>query len=345
MLNKEEQTRYSRQTILPEIGIVGQDKLKSAKVLVIGAGGLGCPILQYLAAAGIGNIGIVDNDVVDLSNLHRQILYSISELGRAKATVAREKLLILNPHIEVRAYVERLTELNAASIISDYELIIDGSDNFETRYLVNDTCILLNQTLVFGSIFKFEGHVSVFNHFGGPNYRDIFPESPKSEDVPNCADIGVIGVVAGMIGLQMANEAIKLICNIGQTLSGILMTVNVLQNTTTFFNIPKSKPQSKSINTSFNSIEEIDQTTLMQWTVKNDHNKIIIDVRENYEFEESNIGGINIPLYELEEQIGSLPKHKSIVVICQTGQRSKIAAQLLQAKYKGKIYNLKHGIA
>jgi len=349
MLDKEERTRYSRQMILPEFGIAGQQKLKASKVLMVGAGGLGCPILQYLAAAGVGEIGIVDDDNVELSNLHRQILYSHQDIGQPKAEVAKSKLMLLNPNVKVNAFVKRLSAENALALFGDYELIIDGSDNFETRYLVNDTCVALGKTLVFGSIFKFEGQVSVFNYHRGPTYRDIFPEVPSSDQLPNCADIGVLGVLPGMVGLYMANEAIKLICQIGESLSGILMTINALDNTTNYYKIKNSgqtTTQIKPETTPRKSAKgnEITKQTLDQWISEELDNVIIIDVRESYEFEEYNIGGKNVPLYELQQDLESLQLKKKLVFVCETGQRSKIAVQLCKPYYEGSVYSLKNGI-
>ena len=345
MLNKEEHKRYSRQTILPEIGIAGQLKMKSAKVLVIGAGGLGCVLLQYLAAAGIGEIGIIDDDKVDESNLHRQILYSIDDIGKAKVAIAKAKLNLLNPHVKISAFELRLTRDNAVRLFNDYDLVVDGSDNFDTRYLVNDTCLELNKTLVFGSIFKFEGQVSVFNYLNGPNYRDVFPAPPGADEVPNCSEVGVLGVLPGIVGLYMANEVIKITCEIGEVLSGVLMTINVLENTTNYYKISKRarslKPPARN---QFNTPEEIDKQTLNRW-IKDDDDLQIIDVRESYEFEEQNIGGINIPLYDLNERLKSFIESKKIVFVCATGQRSKIAVQLSKSLSNVVVYSLKHGIS
>jgi molybdopterin/thiamine biosynthesis adenylyltransferase/rhodanese-related sulfurtransferase len=349
MLAREELKRYNRQIILPEIGLEGQQKLKAAKVLMIGAGGLGCPVLQYLVAAGVGEIGIVDDDLVDESNLHRQILYSSVDVGKSKAVIAAEKLKIMNPYIELKAYQERITVENAKKIIGTYELIIDGSDNFPTRYLVNDTCVQLDKTLVFGSIFKFEGHISVFNYLDGPNYRDIFLEAPANNDVPNCAEIGVLGVLPGLVGLYMANEAIKIICGIGETLSGKLMTVNALDNSVSVFKFGKQTQQKpitekqkvdvKEVNDQEISIEELEK-----WLEKTPEDVYLIDVREEYEFDDYNIGGINIPFDELMDEADMLPKNKKIVFCCRSGQRSKMAVELLKPVFKGEMYNLKNGI-
>jgi adenylyltransferase/sulfurtransferase len=349
MFAGEELQRYSRQIILPEIGLSGQEKLKNAKVLVIGAGGLGCPVLQYLVAAGVGAIGIVDDDVVDLSNLHRQILYSTADIGKPKADVAKEKLELLNSYVSITPYNERFTSDNAQSICKPYHLVIDGSDNFGTRYLVNDTCVTLDKPLVFGSIFKFEGHVSVFNYQYGPNYRDVFPEAPSADEMPNCAEIGVLGVLPGIIGTYMANEAIKIICDIGETLSGKMMTINALDNSTNVFKVSKQlnalKPQDIIVTEPVKTIShEITTDELNNWLSESPDGICLIDVRETYEFEDYNIGGINIPLYELKEHIEELPQHKKLIFCCQTGQRSNMAIQLVKPFFKGEMYSLKNGV-
>lgn len=340
MLTKAELNRYNRQMILPELGLDGQEKLKAAKVLVIGAGGLGCPVLQYLAAAGIGTIGIVDDDVVELSNLHRQILYNHTDIGLSKSKTAAAKLELLNPHVGFRAYHERFTPDHATSICRDYDLIVDCSDNFTTRYLVNDTCVSLGKILIFGSILQFEGQVAVFNHNGGPSYRDLYPASPM-ENI-NCVEGGVIGILPGIIGLYMANEVIKLICGIGETLSGKLMTIDALNNIVSVFKIAPEK-KTATIKTEAKTINEIDKTILDQWLSECPDEIFLIDVREDYEHEENNIGGVNISLYELTNSLDYIPKNKKVVCYCQTGQRSKMAVQLLERVYEGEIYGLKGG--
>jgi molybdopterin/thiamine biosynthesis adenylyltransferase len=219
--------RYNRQMMLPEIGDAGQEKLKKAKVLVIGAGGLGCPILQYLATAGVGTIGIVDFDKIELHNLHRQILYTEEQVGQNKATTAKIKLEALNPLITIMVFEEKLISENAVRIIQDFDYIVDGSDNFETRYLVNDTCVQLGKALVYGSILKFEGQLAVFNHNGSKNLRDIFPEPPNSKDVPNCNLNGVLGTLPGIIGTMMAHETLKLIMEL-PTLANELVLFNTI---------------------------------------------------------------------------------------------------------------------
>ena len=210
----QEFLRYNRQMMLPEIGDAGQEKLKKAKVLVIGAGGLGCPVLQYIATAGVGTIGIVDFDKVEIHNLHRQILYTENQVGQAKSTTAKSVLENLNPLIDIIAFEEKLTAENAVRIIQNFDVVVDGCDNFATRYLVNDTCVTLGKTLVYGSILKYEGQLAVFNYKGSKNLRDLFPEPPNPEDVPNCNLNGVMGTLPGIIGTMMAHETLKLIMNL-----------------------------------------------------------------------------------------------------------------------------------
>jgi len=219
--------RYNRQVMLPEIGDAGQEKLKKAKVLVIGAGGLGCPILQYIATAGVGTIGIVDFDIIEIHNLHRQILYTESQLGLPKAKTAKKVLEGLNPLIDIVAFEEKLTSENAAQIIENFDVVVDGCDNFTTRYLVNDTCVSLGKPLIYGSILKFEGQIAVFNHNGSKSLRDLFPEPPNPKDVPNCNMNGVLGTLPGIIGTMMGHETLKLIMNL-PTLKNELVLFNTI---------------------------------------------------------------------------------------------------------------------
>jgi len=219
--------RYNRQMMLPEIGDEGQEKLKKAKVLVIGAGGLGCPILQYIANAGVGTIGIVDFDKIEIHNLHRQILYTQNQVGKSKTITAKETLEIMNPLISIVAFEKKLTSENAVTIVQDFDFIVDGSDNFTTRYLVNDTCVALGKTLVYGSILGFEGQLTVFNHKGSKNLRDLFPEPPNPKDVPNCNMNGVLGTLPGIIGTMMAHETLKLIMDL-PTLENELVLLSTL---------------------------------------------------------------------------------------------------------------------
>lgn len=255
MLSKKEIQRYTKQLLLPEIGMKGQVKLKSAKVLVIGAGGLGCPVLQYLAAAGVGTLGIVDFDVVDETNLQRQVLYLLEDVGKLKAMIAGEKIMRFNPHILVRIISRKLESGNALEIISDYDIVVDCSDNFETRYLINDTCVLLNKPFVHAGIHKFEGQLSVFNYRSGPTYRCVFPETHTEETILNCAFTGVIGTLPGIIGTFQANEVLKMITGIGEICSGKILLLNMLtlnfseikirRNENVWFDIPKTKEELK----------------------------------------------------------------------------------------------------
>jgi molybdopterin/thiamine biosynthesis adenylyltransferase/rhodanese-related sulfurtransferase len=349
MFIDEELRQYSRQIRLPEIGLYGQEKLKNAKVLMIGAGGLGCPVLQYLVGAGVGKIGIVDDDHVDISNLHRQVLFTVHDVGSPKATTSKQRLELLNPHVEIIAYPLRFSAEHAQNLCAGYDLLIDGSDNFETRYLVNETAVALGKPLVFGSIFKFEGQVSVFNYQGGPNYRDLFPEPPLSAEVPNCAEIGVLGVLPGIIGSYMANEAIKIICGIGEVLSGQLLVINTLDNTTDIYKFSRQNTESRTKDQAASRPmkivdQEITREHLDKWLTETPEDICVIDVREAYEFEEYNIGGINIPLYNLRSHLDDLPLDKKLVFCCQTGQRSQMAIQLLKPLVRADMYNLKNGI-
>jgi Dinucleotide-utilizing enzymes involved in molybdopterin and thiamine biosynthesis family 2 len=338
-MDSAELKRYNRQILLPEIGIEGQQKLKAAKVLVIGAGGLGSPVLLYLAAAGVGKIGVIDHDTVDESNLHRQVLFNTNDIGKSKADTSVNKLQLLNPHIDFVSYPFKITLDNADSIVQDYDLVVDGSDNFPTRYLVNDTCVALNKPLVFGSIFKFEGQVSVFNYNGGGNYRSLFPEPPPAEEVPNCDEGGVIGSLPGIIGSYMANETIKLICGFGELLSGKLLIVNVLDNSSLILNTGKNTDAAAPVKLGKKKYEVIDLETFEQLKT-NDPSLFLIDVREDFEFEEHNIGGHNFPLYELNDHWNSIPEDKGIVLCCTSGLRSKIAYNLLKTKTDAQIYIL-----
>ena len=354
MHNKEELNRYNRQLILSEIGLIGQEKLKKASVLIIGAGGLGCPILQYLVAAGVGEIGIADNDVVDLSNLQRQILFSVNDIGQKKALVASNRLNQINPLIKINPIAERLTSLNAQQIIEKYSIIVDASDNFETRYVINDTCVLLNKPWIFGSIYKFEGQVSLFNFQNGPTYRCLYPNQPNHEDIQNCSELGVLGVVPGIVGLYMANEVLKLIIGIGKLLSGKLLIINTLENSVNSFNFKRTNYKLHSIKSDVqhpsadlgHSYNEIELNQLLEWLELETDDIYLIDVREPNEFELSNLGGINIPLWDLEAAIHTIPLNKKIVVCCLSGQRSKIAIDIIKRHIKNSnnIFHVKNGI-
>lgn len=355
MLTDKEKLRYSRQMILPELGESGQNKLKTAKVLVVGAGGLGCPALQYLSAAGVGTIGVIDDDTVDISNLHRQIMYNEGDVGKQKVLCIKEKLALANPHVEIRSYSERLTVENALEIIEQYDIVLDGSDNFATRYLINDACVILNKPFVYGAIFQFDGQVSVFNYNNGPTYRCLFPEPPTEGTMPSCSEAGVIGILPGIIGSFQASEVIKLITGIGEPLSGELFMIDLRTNTsnTVRFNVdPKSLLISK-LRDDYNGamcstqelISEIDAIELKVWLKEGNNSIQLIDVREKHEFEAKNIGGENLPLSSLGEYMNQIKPTKKTVVCCQSGTRSKVALERIKEVYPEiEVYNLRDGI-
>lgn len=338
-MDNQELKRYDRQIILEELGISGQQKLKSSSILVIGAGGLGCPLLFYLVAAGIGKIGITDHDEVDESNLQRQILFNTNDIGKNKAEAAAEKLQLLNPYVNLSAHPYKINPENASSLIAAYDLVIDGSDNFRTRYLVSDTAKALNKPLISGSIFKFEGQVSVFNYKGGPDYRSLYPEPPMPDEVPNCGESGIIGPLAGITGSIMANEAIKVISEFGTPLSGKLLIFNALNNDTQIFSFDKAteKMQENPIKSKPANAIQITMQQMKEWEA-NDESFCLIDVREHYEFEEFNIGGINISLYELKDKIAGIPPVKKLILCCQSGTKSRIAAKLIKDKHSAELF-------
>ena len=364
MSNKNPYERYHRQVILPEFGIDGQQKLLRAKVLVIGAGGLGCPALQYLTAAGIGTIGIVDDDVVALNNLHRQVLYSVNDIGLSKAERAAGILRQLNPDIRIIPYNERLTTQNALQLFDEFEIIIDGTDNFSTRYMINDACVLMNKPLVYGAISQFEGQVSLFNQpltgsNEAVNYRDLFPDPPKEGEVLNCAEAGVLGVLPGIVGTMMANETIKLITGIGEPLVNQLLTYNALSNQVFVLNlsarsetrslIPKN--ESEFLKTDYVWLcsspvasEEIDVDTFNGLIEK--ENVDMIDVRELHEIPSVNeFNHLRIPLAQLADNAWSI-KSENVIAFCQSGKRSLQAAKILNGIFGNskKIYSLRGGI-
>jgi sulfur-carrier protein adenylyltransferase/sulfurtransferase len=336
--------------LLPEIGLEGQEKLKSAKVLVIGCGGLGCPALQYLAAAGVGSLGIIDNDIVDLSNLQRQILFSTEDIGKSKVLTAKEKLEKYNPLISVNTFIERLEVSNALNIISQFEIIVDCTDNFSTRYLANDACVILNKPLVSGSIYKFEGQVTVFNYLNGPTYRCLYPNPPQQEIVANCSDTGVLGTLTGLTGTLMANEVIKIITGIGNILSGQLLTFDLLSAQFQKFEYklePKNREITKlSSEYNMSCTTEIKEITGQELKEKLLHKEPlqIIDVREEYEYQERNIGGILIPLGQLEDNLDKIKRDIPSVIVCRSGVRSMHAVKILQKNNYTDVYNLKGGL-
>ncbi len=368
-LTYEEQIRYSRHLVLEEFGLSGQLKLKNAKVLVVGAGGLGAPVLFYLTASGTGSIGIIDHDFVDLSNLQRQIIFTVSDIGKNKAIAASTRLKELNNLINFTSYAEKITIANALDIITDYDLVIDCTDNFPTRYLLNDACVLLDKTLVYGSILKFEGQVSVFNlkdHAGvhGSNYRDLFPEPPDPGITPNCAQAGVLGILPGIIGVMQAAEAIKVITGVGIPLTGKLAIVDVLTNETTLISIPNRNTRhnikalidyddfcgitpDKSKSLAFEKNTPMKEITVqeLQELKESGANFQLIDVREPNEFDICDLGGELIPMGEIASHIEKISKDKQVVVHCRSGKRSGDVINYLEKNHSFQnLYNLKGGI-
>lgn len=335
MLTPEEYQRYNRQMLMPEFGLDGQEKLKQAKVLVIGCGGLGSPILLYLTAAGIGTIGVVENDKVDISNLQRQILYSSSAVGQEKIGETIRRLTALNPLVKFNQYPTRLSANNALDIIKNYDVVIDGTDNFPTRYLVNDACVMLDKPFVYGAIHRFEGQVAVFNHQNSATYRDLFPTPPPPEQAPNCAEAGVLGVLPGIIGSMQALEAIKVITNVGEPLSGKLLVMDTLSMQSRVIKIPKMPVTQKITQLidydAFCGLKSANNITYEE--LKTLGNYQLIDVRERHEYEAKNIGGELIPLSELEKHIPKISRDKTVVVHCQSGTRSQKAIKILQEQY------------
>lgn len=348
-LSQEENKQYNRHLILKDIGEDGQLKLKQAKVLVIGAGGLGCPILQYLTAAGVGKIGIIDHDTIDQSNLQRQILYSHDAIGQFKAEVAAQRLSGLNPFVNFEVYLQKLTSEVAIELFSKYDIVVDGSDNFPTRYLVNDAAVLTNKPVVFGSIYKFEGQVSVFNYNNGPTYRCLYPNAPKPNEVPNCSEIGVLGVLPGIIGSLQANEVIKLICGIGDVLSGKLLTYNALSMQQLILSFQKNESiQVTELDADYDFLCGLPKSNLE--ITKNELESNLeyynlLDVREDYERAQHHIGGQHIPLGDLKHRLDEVSQDKDLVVYCKAGMRSKMAIEIIKdSGFKMQLLNLKGGI-
>lgn len=355
------ESRYARHLVLPEVGPEGQLALQEASVLVVGAGGLGSPALLYLAAAGIGRIGLIDDDTVDITNLQRQVLHSTSEVGESKAASAERRISDLNPEVIVEAIEGRLDASNALEIIDRYDIVIDGTDNFETRYLIGDACEILDKPWVFGSIHRFEGQVATFNHEGGPNYRDLFPEPPEDGLAPNCAEAGVLGVLPGIIGSIQATEAIKLILGIGDSLSGELLVVDALSMK--FRTLSFSKDESREV------IKELRQESVESCSSDSDSSSKVMLVISPVEFVQRRDSGWDVFLLDVrrseEEAIATLPgtglrvEHnlipmrmsdipldKDIVVYCRSGSRSAAVARYLVSSglARGDVYNLRGGI-
>jgi molybdopterin/thiamine biosynthesis adenylyltransferase/rhodanese-related sulfurtransferase len=366
-LTTDDLSRYSRHLILPEVGMEGQQKLKAARVLCVGTGGLGSPLAFYLAAAGIGTLGLVDFDVVDASNLQRQIIHSTKDIGRKKLDSAEEKLIALNPALNVVKHETMLTSANALEILKDYDVVADGTDNFPTRYLVNDACVLLGKPNVYGSIFRFEGQASVFATEQGPCYRCLYPEPPPPGLVPSCAEGGVLGILPGLVGVIQATEVIKLILGKGEPLIGRLLLVDALNmrfrelklrknaecpvcgvNPTVtqlidyeqFCGIAPETPKEASMKNG------IPQLSVRELKRRRDAGEdvFVLDVREPYEYQIANIGGRLIPQNDVPRRLAEIDRDREIVVQCRSGARSqKIAEFLKQAGYP-KVVNLAGGI-
>ncbi|MDZ4847537.1 MAG: molybdopterin-synthase adenylyltransferase MoeB [Chitinophagales bacterium] len=371
--SKAELERYSRHLIIPEFNIEGQRKLKNARVLVIGSGGLGSPSLLYLAAAGVGNIGVVDFDVVDDSNLQRQVLFTTKDIGKPKVEAAKERLLGLNPYINITTYNTHLNSSNALEIFKDWDIVADGTDNFPTRYLINDACVLLGKVNIFASIFRFDGQVTVFNYKYpngefGPNYRDLYPEPPPPGLVPSCAEGGVLGVLPGIIGSLQANETIKVITGLGEPLVGRMFALDALtfqirtfkfrkdpnnplngNNPTItklidyemFCGMPLKEEEEKR------GLQGVKEVTVKELKEMRDRHEDfqLIDCREKYEYEIAHLDGELIPLNKILDANGKISRDKKVVVHCRSGQRSASAIKALEEKYGFKnLYNLKGGI-
>lgn len=350
LLSDEELQRYQRQIMLPNVGLNGQRRLKKAKVLCIGAGGLGSPALLYLAAAGIGTLGIVDNDKIEITNLQRQILYSIETLHHSKVDIAAKKLNQINSHVNVETYPVRLNASNAEAIITNYDLVIDGSDNFATRYLVNDYCVQLGKPFIFASIWQSSGQCAVFNYQQGPCYRCLFPETSAACALPNCNDAGVVGTTAGILGLMQTNEAIKLILKTGELLAGQLLTINLLTMDFKKYHISKNPEcicknslNSKETNIMENTLKTITVKELQQLQQQN-ADFVLLDVREPYEYAICNLNGINIPLKDLLLHLERFDKNKLVITHCKMGPRSFQAAEILMAAGYNNVKVLEGGI-
>jgi len=362
-LSHNELARYGRHLLMPEVGMDGQQKLKQSSALIIGAGGLGSPIGQYLAAAGVGHIGIADFDNIELSNLQRQVLFTTDDIGSPKLDTAIARLKKINPEIQFTPHPGRLTSANALEVLAGYDVIIDGTDNFPTRYLVNDACVLLKKPLVYGSIYRFEGQVSVFDAEKGPCYRCLFPTPPPPDMVPSCAEGGVLGVLPGIIGSLQALEALKLLLGVGEPLIGRLVLFDALRFEFRELKIRKRKdcpicgdePTIKQLidyeafcnvtieEPMFNKIKTIDVVELNE-KLQSDTKPVVIDVRNEHEYVLGNIGAVHVPLSELAEKLNDFDKNAEIVVHCRSGKRSMQAArQLVSAGFKD-VTNLTGGL-
>jgi len=364
-LSREEIQRYSRHLIMPEVGVEGQLKLKRARVLTIGTGGLGAPLGLYLAAAGVGHLGLVDFDVVDSSNLQRQVTFTTADVGKPKSEAAKARLSALNPAIEIVSYETRLTSENALDLFRDYDIIVDGTDNFPTRFLVNDACVLLGKPNVYGSIFRFEGQATVFGYPGGPCYRCLYPEPPPPGLVPSCAEGGVLGVLTGIVGSIQAMETIKLILGAGEPLVGRLLLFDALAMRFRELKLKKNPDcpmcgknrtitklidyeefcgiRGEEAPAMTDGIQEITATELKARQDRGDK-LFILDVREPHEYQICNLNGKLIPLGELPRRVNELDSSVEMVVHCRSGKRSADAIHFLQTAGFKKLWNLKGGV-
>ena len=364
-LTNEEILRYSRHLIMPEVGMEGQLKLKAARVLLIGTGGLGAPLGLYLTAAGVGNIGLVDFDVVDFTNLQRQVTFGTSDVGKPKTEAARARLSNLNPDVKITTYEARLTSENALDLFKDYDVIVDGTDNFPTRYLVNDACLLLGKPNVYGSIFRFEGQASVFATEEGPCYRCLYPEPPPPGLVPSCAEGGVLGILPGLVGVMQATEVIKLILGVGEPLVGRLLLFDALSMRFRELKLRKNPDcpvcgthptitklidyaefcgvRGEEAPAPASTVPEITPRELKARLDRGD-NLFILDVREPHEYQICNIGGYLIPLGDLSKRVSELDSSREIVAHCRSGKRSAEASEFLRQAGFRKVLNLKGGI-
>lgn len=362
MLSPEELKRYSRHLALPEVGEDGQSRLNGARVLIVGAGGLGAPAALYLAAAGIGRLGLADFDVVDVTNLQRQVVFGTSDAGRAKPLAAAERLTDLNPHVEIVTHETKLTSDNALDIIGGYDLVIDGSDNFAAKYLINDSCILLGKPNVYGSVLRFEGQASVFGLPEGPCYRCLFPEPPPPGAVPSCADAGVLGVLPGIVGSIQATETIKLILGRGRLLSGRLLLFDALSMTFREVEVPKNprcplcgpEPSIRELvdydelcgPSGADGAADIPELSPAELKAKIDggENVTLLDVREPYERRICDIGGTLIPMGRLPALVEKLDRKSELVVYCRVGIRSAYAVRFLLDAGFSTVWNLRGGL-
>ena len=366
-LTADELSRYSRHLILPEVGVEGQRKLKAARVLCVGTGGLGSPLALYLAAAGVGTLGLVDFDVVDASNLQRQIIHSTADIGRKKLDSAEEKLKALNPALNVVKHDTLLSSANALDILKDYDVVADGTDNFPTRYLVNDACVLLGKPNAYGSIFRFEGQASVFGAKDGPCYRCLYPEPPPPGLVPSCAEGGVLGILPGLVGVIQATETIKLILGIGEPLIGRLLLVDALNMRFRQLKLRKNpecpvcgdhptvtklidyqqfcgiEPASERQSAVKNGIPQVSPKDLKK-RIDAGEDLFILDVREPFEYQIANIGGVLIPQNDVPKRIGEIDRNREIVVQCKSGGRSQRIAEYLKQSGFPTVSNLAGGI-